>query len=592
MAAGRKERRIYGIGASPGVAEGKAYVLDRKETRFSKRYIPATQVKREVKRVQTAIEKSKVDLLKIKEALDHEEINEHVYIFNSHLMILEDPMLLDAVKAMIYSERKNAEWALFTAFDNYKKMFDTIDNDYLRERKSDFDYLNNWILKHLSGSEEDFLRDIDENVVLVAHYLSPADTARMNREKIVGFVNDIGGSTSHTAILARALKIPAVVGAERASQLVSRGDRIILDGREGLVIVNPARATATHYRERRQRYDQLEKALLKERDLPAETLDGRRIALTANVEMVEEVHAVREYGAEGIGLYRTEFLCLGQGRIPSEAEHFLVYRSVLEKMAPFPVTIRTFDFGSDKSPNINHLQKEMNPALGLRSIRYCLRETAIFKDQLRAILRASHYGKVRVLFPMISGLDELRRARALFEEAKEEVAQKNEPFDPALEIGIMVEVPSAALIADVLAKEVDFFSIGTNDLIQYCLAIDRVNKEVAYLYDPLHPSILRLLKAVVDAGHRQRIHVGMCGEMAADLRYIYILVGFGFDDLSMVGSMVPWIKKVIRSASFEETRQLVETLLQGKDSEENEKTLSSWIREKSPDITEKVLRAY
>ncbi len=590
--AGKKERRIWGLGASPGIAEGKAYVLDHRKTKFAKRYIPATQVKREVKRVQAAIERSKADLVKIKDALGHEEIHEHVYIFNSHLMILEDPMLLDAVTEMIFSERKNAEWALFTAFDNYKKMFDTIDDDYLRERKSDFDYLYNWILKHLSGSGEDSLQDIDEKVILVARYLSPADTARMDREKIIGFVTDIGGRTSHTAILARALKIPAVVGAERATQLVARGNRVILDGREGLVIVNPTRETATQYRERGLQYDHLEKALLKERELPAETKDGRRITLTANVEIDEEVQAVREYGAEGIGLYRTEFLCLGQGRIPSETEHFRVYRSVLERMAPYPVTIRTFDFGSDKSHNDNHLQKEMNPALGLRSIRYCLRETAMFKDQLRAMLRASHYGKARILFPMISGLEELRRARELFEEAKEEVAQKNQAFDPTLEIGIMVEVPSAALVADVLAKEVDFFSIGTNDLIQYCLAIDRVNKEVAYLYDPLHPSILRLLKTIVDAGHREGIDVGMCGEMASDLRYIYILVGFGFDHLSMVGSMVPWIKKVVRSTNYEEAKVLVQTLLQGRDSQENEKILSSWIQEKSPDITEKVLSAF
>ena len=588
----RKERKIWGIGAARGIAEGKAYVLDRRKTKFSKRYIPATQVKREIKRIHAAIEKSKADLLKIKNALGHEELNEHVYIFNSHMMILEDPMLLDAVTEMIFSERKNAEWALYTAFDNYKKMFDTIEDEYLRERKSDFDYLSGWILKHLSGSDEDSLQNIDEKVILFAHYLSPADTARMDREKIIGFVTDIGGRTSHTAILARALKIPAVVGAERASQQVSRGDRVILDGREGLVILNPMQETATQYRERGLKYDHLEKALLKERDLPAVTKDGRRISLTANVEMVEEIQAVRQYGAEGIGLYRTEFLCLGQGRIPSEAEHFQVYKSVLEQMAPFPVTIRTFDFGSDKSPNTNQLEKETNPALGLRSIRYCLRETAIFKDQLRAILRASPYGKVRILFPMISGLDELNRARALFEEAKEEVARKNQAFDPELEIGIMVEVPSAALMADILAKEVDFFSIGTNDLIQYCLAIDRVNKEVAYLYNPLHPSILRLVKMIVEAGRRQGIQVGMCGEMASDLRYIYILVGFGFDHLSMVGSMVPWIKQVIRSIDFEEARQLVETLLQGRGSAENEAILSSWIQEKSRDMTEKALSAY
>jgi phosphotransferase system enzyme I (PtsI) len=591
MVAGRKERRIRGIGTSPGIAEGKAYVLDRSKTQFSKRFIPATRVKREVKRVEAAIERSKADLLKIKEALGHEEIHEHVYILDSHLMILEDPMLLDAVSEMIVSERKNAEWALFSAFDNYKKMFDTIDNDYLKERKTDFDYLNNWILKHLSGNDEDSLQEIDEKVILISHYLSPADAARMDREKIIGFVTDIGGKTSHTSILARALKIPSVVGAERASQVITRGDRIILDGREGLVIVNPTRETTAQYRKRGLQYDHLEKALLQERDLAAETGDGRRISLTANVEMVEEVDAVLEYGAEGIGLYRTEFLCLGKGKVPSEEEHFQVYRSAVERVAPFPVTIRTFDFGSDKSP-VNRLQKETNPALGLRSIRYCLRERALFKDQLRAILRASHYGKIRILFPMISGLHELDRAKSIYEEAKEELQEKGQPFDPALQVGIMVEVPSAALMADVLAREVDFFSIGTNDLIQYCLAIDRVNKEVAYLYEPLHPSILRLLKIIVDAGHREGIEVGMCGEMASDLRYIYLLVGFGFDHLSMVDSFIPWIKKVIRSTNYQEAQKLVETLLQGKDGKENEKILSLWIQEKSPDMTEKVLSAF
>jgi len=592
MVAGRKERRIRGIGTSPGIAEGKAYVLDRSKTQVTKRYIPATRVKREVKRVEAAIERSKADLLKIKDALGHEDIHEHVYILDSHLMILEDPMLLDAVSEMIVSERKNAEWALFSAFDNYKKMFDTIDNDYLKERKTDFDYLNNWILKHLSGSDEDSLQEIDEKVILIAHYLSPADVARMNREKIIGFVTDIGGKTSHTSILARALKIPSVVGAERASLLINRGDRIILDGREGFVIVNPTRETTTQYRKRGLQHDHLERALLQERNLAAETEDGRRFSVTANVEMVEEVDAVLEYGAEGIGLYRTEFLCLGQGKVPSEEEHFQVYRSAVEQVAPFPLTIRTFDFGSDKSPNVNRLQQETNPALGLRSIRYCLRESALFKDQLRAILRASHYGKIKILFPMISGLHELHRAKSMYEEAKEEVEKKGQPYDPALEIGIMVEVPSAALIADVLAREVDFFSIGTNDLIQYCLAIDRVNKEVAYLYEPLHPSILRLLKTIVDAGHREGIEVGMCGEMASDLRYIYLLVGFGFDHLSMVDSFIPWIKKVIRSTNYQEAQKLVETLLEGKDGEENEKVLSLWIQEKSSDMTQKVLCAY
>ncbi len=590
--AGRKESRIWGIGASAGIAEGKAYVLNRKKTKFNKRFVPAAYVKKEVERIEEAIEKSKEDLLRIKDALGHEDIHEHIYILDSHLMVLEDPMLLDAVREMIVSERKNAEWALFSAFENYKRMFETIDNDYLKERTSDFDYLNSWILKHLSGHGEDSLEAIDEKVILIAHYLSPADTARMNREKVIGFVTDIGGKTSHTAILARALKIPAVVGAERASLLIRPDERIILDGREGLVIVNPTESTLREYREKGKEHRQLERALLEERDLPAETRDGRRVSLTANIEMVEETGSVLEYGAEGIGLYRTEFICLGSARLPTEEEHFQVYKTAVERVAPYPMTIRTFDFGSDKSPSLLEAPQEMNPALGLRSIRYCLKEVEVFKDQLRGILRASHYGKVKILLPMVSGLQELRRAKGICEEAKEELRKRGEPFDPDLEMGVMVEVPSAALIADVLAEEVDFLSIGTNDLIQYSLAIDRINKEVAYLYEPLHPAILRLLKMVVDAGHRRGIPVGMCGEMASDLRYIYLLVGFGFDHLSMVGSMVPWIKQVVRSMNYGEARQLVQTLMEGKDGEENEKVLSLWIQERYPEMGRKALYAY
>jgi phosphotransferase system enzyme I (PtsI) len=585
----REEQRLWGIGASAGIAEGKAYLLNRKKTKLVKRYVSRDHVDHEVQRVREAVEKSKAELRKIKSSVRYEDGHEHVFILDSHLMMLEDPMLLESVSEIILSERRNAEWALLTAFENLKRVFNGSGSEYFRERKADFDYLCNWILKHLAGWGEETLQDLQERVIVISHYLSPADTAQMDRQKIMGFVTDLGGRTSHTAILARAMKIPAVVGVEKATQEINDGDWILLDGREGLVIVNPMPETVELYRNRSLQYGDLERDLLKDRDLPAETLDGRRVHLFANIEMVEETQAVLDYGAEGIGLYRTEFLCLSQGRIPSEEEHFLVYRSVVERVAPHPVTIRTFDFGSDKSPNIPSLRQEINPALGLRSIRYCLKEPAIFKDQLRAILRASSYGKVRILFPMIASLSELRKAKELYEEARREVSARGQAFDPSLEVGIMIEVPSAALTADLLARHVDFFSVGTNDLIQYCMAMDRVNKEVAYLYEPLHPSILRVLRFVVEAGHAAGIPVGMCGEMASDPKYIFVLLGLGFDHFSMVSSMIPWVKRIVRRCRHADTHELVSRMFGMQACDENEQVLVDWIRERHPELAGSVL---
>lgn len=587
--AGREEQRLWGIGASVGVAEGKAYLLNRKKTKIVKRFVSRDHVDHEVHRVREAVEKSKAALRKIKSSVRYEDGHEHVFILDSHLMMLEDPMLLENVSEIILSERKNAEWALLTAFENLKKVFNGSGSEYLRERKADFDYLCNWILKHLAGWGEENLQDLQERVIVISHYLSPADTAQMDRQKIVGFVTDLGGRTSHTAILARAMKIPAVVGAEKATLEINDGDWILLDGREGLVIVNPAPETVELYRNRNLQYGDLERDLLKDRDLPAETLDGKRVQLFSNIEMVEETQAVLDYGAEGIGLYRTEFLCLSQGRIPSEEEHFLVYRSVVERVAPHPVTIRTFDFGSDKSPNISSLRQEINPALGLRSIRYCLKEPAIFKDQLRAILRASSYGKVRILFPMVAGLSELRKAKELYEEAMREVSARGQAFDPSVKVGIMIEVPSAALTADLLARHVDFFSVGTNDLIQYCMAMDRVNKEVAYLYEPLHPSILRVLRFVVEAGHAAGIPVGMCGEMASDPKYIFVLLGLDFDHFSMVSSMIPWVKRIVRRCRHADTHELVARMFGTQACDENEQVLADWIRGRHPELADSLL---
>ncbi len=584
-----EEQKLWGIGASAGIVEGKAYLLNRKRTKLVKRYVAREHTEHEIRRVREAVEKSKAELCKIKSSIRYEDGHEHVFILDSHIMMLEDPMLLESVVEIISSERKNAEWALVTAFENLKKVFNGSGSEYLRERKADFDYLCTWILKHLAGWGEETLQELEERVIVISHYLSPADTARMDRQKVVGFVTDLGGRTSHTAILARSMKIPAVVGAERATQEINDGDWVLLDGREGLVIVNPAPATIELYRKRSLQDGDLERDLLKERDLPAETLDGRRVQLSANIEMVEEAQAVIDYGAEGIGLYRTEFLCLSQGRIPSEEEHFLVYKSVVERVAPHPVTIRTFDFGSDKSPNISSLRQEINPALGLRSIRYCLKEPGLFKDQLRAILRASSYGKVRILFPMVAGFSELKKAKEICEEAKREVEARGETFDPSVEVGIMIEVPSAALTADLLARHVDFFSVGTNDLIQYCMAMDRVNKEVAYLYEPLHPSILRVLRFVADAGHAAGIRVGMCGEMASDPKYIFVLLGLGFDQLSMVSSMIPWVKRIIRRSRYADTQELVSRMLGTQGCDENEQILAEWIRERHPDLAASLL---
>jgi len=435
----------------------------------------------------------------------------------------------------------------------------------------------------LVGRGQDDLTSIKGNVIVVAYDLSPADTIQMNLNHVAGFITDMGGRISHTAILSRSLGIPAVVGLETATSVVNDGDLLIVDGYGGTVIVNPDKAISEEYMKKREQIKLLEREVLKYAALPAETCDGYRIRMGGNIELVEELPMAISHGAEGIGLYRTEILYLNREDLPSEEEQFQTYKSVAEGIAPNSAVIRTLDVGGDKFLSKYGYDHEANPALGLRAIRFSLKEPHIFKIQLRGILRASAFGKLKMLFPMISGIGEIRKAKAILEEAKEELIREGIPFDEGLQIGAMIEIPSASIIADALAHEVDFFSIGTNDLIQYALAIDRINKHVSYLYEPLHPAILRMIKGIVEAGHRAGIEVGMCGEMAADPAYVLIFLGMGLDELSMTPFYIPRVKKILRGSSYEDAKQLLEEASQLSTATEIERCVKERMAERFPD---------
>jgi phosphotransferase system enzyme I (PtsI) len=555
---------LVGIAASPGIAIGRCWSLDRRRVRTPKRRLASDELESELQRFRNALDVSDLQLSEVREKVERKDgalgTAEHTAIIDMHRMMLKDEMLVLEAQRLIRDERLNAEWAVKRAVRKIKSAFHEQADEYFKERRADVDYVGERIIKNLLGQAPDVDEVPPEGAIVVAHDLSPADTALLLHErKVSAFVTDAGAKTSHTAIVARALEVPAVVGVGRVTTLVERGDWIVVDGSRGVVVINPTPGERAEYEEAQERYRAVEEQLLRTRDLPARTQDDVTIRVAGNIEFVEEVPSLLSHGGEAVGLYRTEFLFLGRPDLPTEEEHFESYRSVLQALAPRPVTIRTFDLGGDKLPAGMRVHAE-NPALGLRAIRYCLRQPEMFRAQLRALLRASVHGNLKIMFPMISGVAELRAARRALEETRAELVKEGvRPKD--VPVGIMIELPSAALIADRLARECDFFSIGTNDLIQYTIGIDRLNKDVAYLYKPLHLSVLRMLDIICTAGREAGIPVAMCGEMAGDPVNALVLIGLGVSELSMNGPSIPLVKRVIRAAKASDGRALVARLL-------------------------------
>lgn len=557
-----KDVFLVGIGASPGIAIGEAYVVDRRRMSVVERPLEAHEVDEEIGLLEAALQRSREQLEDVKKRVADPQIADHLHIIDTHLLILKDPMLVDETIATIRREKINAEGALTRTLKKFRAVFDVIDDEYLRERRSDVDSVGDRILRNLIGVSQQSLADIERKAIVVAHDLSPADTMQMDKSRIFGFVTDLGGRTSHTTILARSLGIPAVVGLETVTSRVREGMPVVIDGTTGTVVLNPSPDTFREYLKKKQFYEYQAEELTYFRGLDAVTLDGHRIVLRSNIEIAEEVPIALREGAQGVGLFRTEFLYMKRDGIPSEEEQVEAYRAIIESMAPHPVTIRTLDVGGDKLVSDIDLSDEANPAMGLRAIRFSLKEKVLFKAQLRAIVRASTYGKARILFPMITGVAEIKSCKALLQEIKDELTREGHAFDPNIECGIMIETPAAAMITELLAREVDFLSVGTNDLIQYCLAVDRGNEHVAYLFEPLHPAVLRTLHMICKAAKQAGVMVGICGEMAADPLYTLVLLGLGFDEWSMNAPYISQVKRIIRQVYRPEAEQLVAELFE------------------------------
>ena len=549
-----------GTGASPGIALGKALVIEHSELVIEKKTIE--NIDEEIQKLESAVKVSKEELTKVKEkALA--ELGEHeAETFEAHLLVLEDPELIGSAISKIRDEKVNADYALNEIKEMFVAMFESMDNEYMRERAADIKDVTNRVLRHILGIKVVDLAGLDEEVVLIAHDLTPSDTATMNKNMVLGFLTDIGGRTSHTAIMARTLEIAAVVGLNDITKKVKDGDYIVFNGDTGEVIVNPDEETKAKYASLKEEFEEYRKSLELLKGQASITTDGRHVELAGNIGSPNDVEGLIKNDSEGVGLYRTEFLYMDkEDSFPTEEEQYEAYKAVLEGMNNKPIVIRTLDIGGDKELPYFEMEAEMNPFLGYRAIRLCLDRKDIFKTQLRALYRASVYGKLRIMFPMISSLEELLDAKEVIKEVLKELDAENIAYSNDVEVGMMIEIPSAAVISDVLAKHVDFFSIGTNDLIQYTCAVDRMNQKISHLYNQFNPAVLRLIKMVIDNAHKEGKWVGMCGESAGDQRMIPILLGFGLDEFSMSPISILPARKLITSLSYADMQKFADEVL-------------------------------
>ena len=577
---------LKGLPAAPGVAMGKTLFFDSEDFAVPRRPITDPEIPIELLRLEEAMIKTRHQIVAIQKRLAEDLGQEHAEILNAHLLVLEDQSLREEIINGLKAKLLNVEAIFSDVIRGHLKAFSRTEDEYLRERTADIDDVRKRVLRNLLGKRPVTLAPLEEPVVLVARDLSPSETAQMHKRHILAFVTDIGGRTSHTAIMAKSLEIPAVVGAAVATKRIPQGTFVIVDGTRGEVIIDPDPETVKRYELEQRRYQEANRQLLQLKDLPAETLDHHRVVLSANIELPEEVPSVIAHGANGIGLFRTEFLYLNRGDFPTEEEQYKAYSTVAEQIKPHPVIIRTMDLGGDKFFSPMQVPSEMNPFMGWRAIRFSLARPDIFRIQLRAILRASTHGNLKLMYPMISGIEELQRANEILYEVKQELTRQGTPFSDSLEVGAMIEVPSAAMTCDLLAKEVQFFSIGTNDLIQYSLAVDRVNEKIAYLYEPTHPAILRLVKQIIDVGHAAKIWVGMCGEMAGEPPLSLLLLGMGLDEFSPSPVQLPIVKQVIRSVEHSFAQSVVQQALQLRTGKEVETFLLASLKQVAPALVE------
>lgn len=579
---------MHGIAVSPGVCRGKILVLmDNRVESVPRRDIEETDIPREISRLEKAIIETRRQLIVVQEKVSSGMGAKDATIFDAHLLVLEDPTLMQEVNRYVTTNKTNIEYAFAQVAEKYAKSLEAIDDEYLRERASDMRDVTERLLHNLLGTYQELdLKHLKEPYVIVAHDLAPSQTAMLDKKNVLGFITDVGSKTSHTAIMARSMRIPAVVGLGTASRELRNGQYVLLDGYHGQVVINPTDQTLFEYGQLVRRHDSLEEKLRDTLEKPAVTLDGVRLTLSANIEQATDTVAVKASGAEGVGLFRTEYLFLDKEKLPTEEEQYEAYRFAAATLKPAPLIIRTLDLGGDKFLSHLNLPSEMNPFLGWRAIRFCLQEKEIFRAQLRAILRASAEGNIKIMYPMISCLDELIQANALLDECREQLRKEGVPFDQNLEIGAMIEIPSAALTADALAKRVQFFSIGTNDLIQYTLAVDRLNEKIAHLYEPTNPSILRLIKMTADAAHAAGIWVGVCGEMAGDPLMIPLLLGLGVDELSVAPASVPQIKYLIRRVKMSEAKEIAKAALESESAQEILDRSQRLVRSVAPSLFE------